>query len=254
MIFSASHITIMDDKTEKIFQWCQQIDDAKSQENIQIVLKEIKKWLNATGLVFLFYAESAIDSKQYRYINESPQDWCEAYDNNMSYLIDPCIQYAQQNSDPVLIENLSIYTQGQKHLLNNASSYGFINGFVVPVFSPPEQSKYGILYVGSSVNQYSESFLSANKYFLIVLATALLRWWNRRTKDEVVCQTNINKKEIELLRLTHLGYRSIQIAEMFGESKSAIDQKLHRITKKFKVDSKKTAGWIAYQSGLFFHA
>src|SRR5215210_1427845 len=99
--------------------------------------------------VFVFGALSRTGEREHhRYLVGCAPEWCYAYTQNKWYAIDPFIDYALQNTTPVLSADIQITSAGQQRLLDAAAEFGYRAGVVVPAHSS-SSAWVGVLYLAT---------------------------------------------------------------------------------------------------------
>lgn len=224
----------------------------KSPDELIGTLFEINDALDIQGSVFVSFARNDDSHESYRFVNASPAGWCQEYISNAWYTIDPCILYATTNSEPTLIKNIPVRTQGQRRMLEAAARWGFKSGIVVPSHSPSGRSRMGVLYLGSADPEaLDEKALGQLRLVLRSISSELLDWWTRQVRSELLAGGGLSAEEIAILRLTREGLTSREIASSLGTTtKGAVDQRLYKLTTKFRSPNRKDAADLAYQLGL----
>lgn len=224
----------------------------KSPDELIGTLFEINDALDIQGSVFVSFARNDDSHESYRFVNASPPGWCQEYISNAWHTIDPCILYASTNSEPTLIKNIPVRTQGQRRMLEAAAQWGFRSGIVVPSHSPSGRSRMGVLYLGSDDPEaLDEQALGQLRLVLRSISSELLDWWTRQVRSELLAGGGLSAEEIAILRLTREGLTSKEIACSLGTTtKGAVDQRLYKLTTKFGSPTRKDAAELAYQLGL----
>jgi DNA-binding CsgD family transcriptional regulator len=214
-------------------------------------LWEISDHLGADGAVFTSFARDDETRESYKFVVACPARWCMEYNQNAWYAADPCLLYALANNEPELIQNLTLRSRGQKNMMAAAKDAGFVSGVVIPAHSPSGRSRIGVMYIGSRDPDYfNEAKLRKHRMLLRSVSSEMLDWFVRDEKKALLPLGDLSKEELELLKMTHGGYKSTEIADNLSLTKSAIDQKLFRLAKRFGTGSRKTAAAIAFRCGL----
>ena len=211
----------------------------------------LNELLGLSGSVFASFAREDESRESYRFINACPAAWCQEYNANAWFTIDPCLLYALTHNEPTLIKDIELRSRGQRNMMEAARRCGFASGIVIPAHSPSGRSRMGVLYLGSSDAQYLDQL--ALKHLRLVLravTSELLDWWTRQVRAELLAGTQLTTDDVHMLRLTLEGLGSKEIAGHIGTTKNAIDQRMHRIIAKFDSHSRQKAANTAYQFGL----
>lgn len=229
----------------------QSIATAQDTGQLCALLWQLKDAVRADGAVFLFRSQDQDRLLVYQYLLACPLSWSQTYDQNRWHSNDPCLQYAMVNSQARLMSDLRFRSPGQRRLRLSALRAGYQNGVVVPVHSPEGRKRMGVLFLLSShPDRFNHDHLARTGWLLQGLAGQLLNWWieeeRRLWRNRLVLQAI----DLELLRLTHAGFASKDIARLLHRSKASIDQRLYRTTRQFATHSRKIAAQMAYQLGL----
>ncbi len=238
-----------------LFSSINQISDsiigASDSGELNAALWQLNEVLGCDGAVFMSFARDDESLESYRYVVACPLAWCNEYNKNAWFTIDPCLLYAMTNTEPALIQDIPLRSLGQKNMMAAASMAGFKSGLVVPTHSSIGRSRMGVLYVGSrDPNFFNETALAKTRILLRSLSGELLDWWIRKAKTDLLGESTLTVEEIYLLRLSHAGHKSKEIAQHLSASKAAVDQKLFRISSKFGTSSRKIAAQMAHDFGL----
>jgi DNA-binding CsgD family transcriptional regulator len=227
------------------------ITDHRTTGTLMEVMYRVNELLGLTGSVFVSFAREDESRESYRFINTMLPAWCQEYNAHAWYTIDPCLLYSLTHNEPALIKDLPLHSRGQRIMMETAKQYGLASGFVIPAHSPSGRSRMGVLYlVSGDPDHLNESALRHLRLVLRALAGELLDWWTRQIRSELLSGGELSKIETEVLRMTHQGLGSKEIATHLGLTKNAVDQRLHRLTNRFDCFSRKDAANLAYQYGL----
>ena len=215
------------------------------------VMYQINELLGLSGSVFASFAREDESRESYRFINTMLPSWCQEYNAHAWYTIDPCLLYSLTHNEPALIKDLPLHSRGQRIMMETAKQYGLASGLVIPAHSPSGRSRMGVLYLVSDDPDYlNESALRHLRFVLRALAGELLDWWTRQIRSELLAGGELSAIERDVLRMTHDGLGSKEIATHLGLTKNAVDQRLHRLTARFESFSRKDAANLAFQYGL----
>lgn len=227
------------------------ISEASDSGQLNNALWQLNEVLGCDGAVFMSFARDDESLESYRYVVACPLAWCNEYNRNAWFTIDPCLLYAMTNTEPALIQDIPLRSTGQKNMMAAATMAGFKSGMVIPAHSSIGRTRMGVLYVGSSdPNFFNEETLAKTRMLLRALSGELLDWWIRKARTELLGEATLSAEEIELLRLSHAGHKSKEIAQHLCASKAAVDQKLFRISSKFGTSSRKIAAQMAHDFGM----
>lgn len=240
------------DLFNRINQISDSIIEASDSGELNAALWQLNEVLGCEGAVFMSFARDDESLESYRYVVACSLAWCNEYNRNAWFTIDPCLLYAMTNTEPALIKSIPLRSTGQKNMMAAASRAGFNSGLVIPAHSSIGRTRMGVLYVGSrDPNFFDEAALAKTRILLRALSGELLDWWIRKARTELLGESTLSTEEIELLRLSHAGHKSKEIAQHLRASKAAVDQKLFRISTKFGTGSRKIAAQMAHDFGMF---
>jgi len=239
------------DLLNHINQISDSIIGASDSGHLTAALWQLNEALGCDGAVFMSFARDDETLESYRYVVACPLAWCNEYNAKAWFTIDPCLLYAMTNTEPALIRDIPLRSTGQKNMMAAASMAGFKSGLVIPAHSSIGRTRMGVLYVGSSdPDFFNAAALARTRILLRALSGELLDWWIRKARTELLGDATLSSEEIELLRLSHGGHKSKEIAQHLSVSKAAVDQKLFRISSKFGTSSRKIAGQMAHDFGM----
>jgi len=200
---------------------------------------------------FVFGALSRTDDREhYRYLVGCNPEWCFLYDLNKWYAIDPCVDYALQNTSPALGSQIPVITTGQKRLLEAAARYGFRSGVVVPAHSP-SSARVGVLYLGSTEE---EQFLFENyrrhRNLMRAFALELLEWWDAKLRETNMDAMHLDELDLELLQKAQELATAEAAARELGITVSLVTGRYRRLFEKLDVRDKRHAVEKAIALGL----
>lgn len=228
-----------------------QIAESRTSADLTAVMCHFNQVLGLDGSVFVSFAREDDSRESYRFINTCPAAWCQEYNANAWFTNDPFLLYGLENSEPALVDDVPLTTRGQRSMVDAARRFGFKSGIVVPAHSPSGRSRMGVLYmVSSDPDHLNASALQKLRLVLRPLAAELLDWWTRSIRAELLAAGELSEQERLMLKMTLRGYGSKAIASHLGMSKTAVDQRLFRITGRFESQSRRDAANMAYQYGL----
>lgn len=235
----------------KVLELTEHMASYGSSHELTAAMWRFNELLGLSGSVFASFAREDESRESYRFINACPPAWCQEYNANAWFTIDPCLLYALTHNEPTLIQDIPLRSRGQRNMMEAARRCGFASGIVIPAHSPSGRSRMGVLYLGSNDPQYlDESALKQLRLVLRAVTSELLDWWTKQVRTELLAGTQLSAEEKDMLRLTLDGLGSKEIAGHLGTTKNAIDQRMHRIISKFDSYSRRDAANLAFQYGL----
>lgn len=226
---------------------------ATAQDSGQLcaLLWQLQEILQIDAAVFLFCAQCGERYQAYRSLLASLLPWGQLYERHGWHTNDPCLLYARSHTQPCLIRDLSFRSHGQKRLRLTALKAGCRGGVIVPAHAPEGMNRMGLLYLlCADPARFNARNLAQSGWLLQGLSAQLLDWWVRHERAEWRAHLALQPPDVELLRLTHEGFSSKEIARLGPYSKAAIDQRLSRTSRQFGTRSRKAAAQMAFQLGL----
>lgn len=234
-----------------VIELAEQISLMSTTHELTAAMWRFNDLLGLSGSVFVSFAREDDSRESYRFINACPAAWCQEYNANAWFTIDPCLLYSMTHNEPTLIKDIALKSRGQRNMMEAAKRCGFASGIVVPAHSPSGRSRMGVLYLGSEEAQYlDETALKQLRLVLRAVSNELLDWWTKQVRMELLVATQLSAEEKDMLLFTLDGLGSKEIAVHLGTTKNAVDQRMHRITSRFNSHSRRDAANMAFQYGL----
>ena len=234
-----------------VIELAEQISAMSTTHELTAAMWRFNDILGVSGSVFTSFAREDDSRESYKFINACPAAWCQEYNANAWFTIDPCLLYSMTHNEPTLIQHIPLKSRGQRNMMDAANRCGFVSGIVVPAHSPSGRSRMGVLYLGSDQAEYlDETALKHLRLVLRAVSNELLDWWTKKVRMELLVATQLTSDEKGMLLFTLDGLGSKEIAVHLGATKNAIDQRMHRIVSRFNTQSRKDAANIALQYGL----
>lgn len=229
----------------------EKVDRSKSAAELAVILNEVNERFNLVASVFTSFTREDETFDSYRHVIACPSAWCNQYTAKRWFAIDPCLIYAQQNSEPALVDSIPVRTQGQKALMAAAREFGFESGAVFPAHSAGGRIRMGVLYVAAGDRgSIDVETLQKCKHVFRSLATEMLEWWLRKTREELVSKVRLTDVEMQLLRYELEGYSTKAIALKTGMTPNSIDARFRRIALRFGENSRRVVAERAYEVGI----
>lgn len=200
---------------------------------------------------FVFGALSKTgDREHHRYLVGCAPEWCYTYTQNKWYAIDPYIDYALQNTAPILASEVPINSGGQHRLFDAAAEFGYTAGIVVPAHSS-SSAWVGVLYLPSGESDaYVRQLYPKHRSLMRAFALELLEWWDERLRETRADELKLDDLDLELLQKAAEEATYDQAALEMGITLSRVEGRYKRIYKKLGVTSKREALEKAVTLGL----
>jgi DNA-binding CsgD family transcriptional regulator len=215
----------------------EQLSRSADELELSTCVKEIVRALGAESYVFVSLHPSDVSPERttHRYLIGCFPAWCQIYNENKWYLIDPCLEHARRSTVPLLRSEMYVTTQGQRALLEVAGEHGFRSGLSVPAHGS-EEGRIGMLYVGSEEDiAIAEPRMKHNCFLFHALAMTLLAWSSRRLKEQVVEKHSLTEDDLRVVRYVRDGFNAGDIASEFGVSSATVYSLYRAINRKIGV-------------------
>ena len=200
---------------------------------------------------FVFGAFFRSDGREnYRYLVGCVPEWCYLYNTNKWYAIDPFIEYALQNSAPILASDIPLVSAGQERMMAMAADHGFRYGVVVPAHSV-STVRIGILYLGTSAGpDEAREGLSRHRSLMRAFSIELLEWWDAKLRRASLEDLELDELDVELLVKVGEQATAEEAARELGVTVSRVRSRYERLTRKLDAPNKRTAAEKAAALGL----
>lgn len=177
--------------------------------------------------------------------------WAIEYEQLDWYGNDPWLAYALRHTEPIRGEDIETSTDAQRAIVNLARRFGFASSMIVPIRSEFGPSTHGVLYLGSS----GENYFTGGGYLALKLVARsvgaeLHDWWLARLKDQLVSDYHISERDLQLLSFEARGMSTKEMARMTGSSFVAINSQFQRINVKLGVRTRRAAVNVVGAVGL----
>lgn len=188
--------------------------------------------------------------EHYRYLVGCAPEWCYLYNQSKWYAIDPFIEYALQNTSPVLASDLPLTSTGQERMMVAAAEHGFRSGIVVPAHSG-SSGRVGVLYLGTAEGpDIARESLERHRNLMRAFAMELLEWWDARLRDTSLEDLALDELDVELLCKAQEHATAEQAANELGITLSRVNSRYERIIRKLEAPTKRHAVEKAVALGL----
>ena len=224
----------------------------KHASEVTQVLLEFVRLLKCNGAVFASFARDDDSFQTHNYFVACDAYWCNRYIKERWYMNDPALVYANVHSEPIAGDDLHFRTGGQRKFREEAREARFRSIAIVPAHSAAGRTRMGVLYLTSA----DETFFTAQtiplaKMYLRAIAAEMLDWWMNKVRSQLLQQVAATPNELNLLRLTHLGHSTKEIARLVDMKPSVLDQKFSRLAMRFNVSGRVAAAQLAFENGLW---
>ena len=225
------------------------ISGYETEAEVESAAKQIVEYFGLQSFVFSALFRSG-ERENYRYLVGCELDWCFLYNQNKWYAIDPFIDYALNNTSPVLASDIPLNTPGQEHLMAEAAAHGFRSGIVVPAHSR-SAIRIGILYLGTSEGpeRAHESF-HKHRNLMRAFALEMLEWWDEKLHVSGLEDLDLDDLDVDLLTKAQEHATAEEAARELGITLSRVRARYERMTAKLGVQNKRNAVEKAIALGL----
>lgn len=224
----------------------------ETEAEVGAAARQIVEYFGLQSFVFSVLSRSG-DVEHYRYLVGCEPDWCYIYTQNKWYAIDPFVEYALQNTSPVLASELPITSDGQRRMMTVAAEHGFYAGIVVPAHSR-SSIWVGILYLGTSgtsngPERVRQSYVK-HRNLMRAFALELLEWWGTKLRETGLENLNLDELDLDLLTKAQEQATAEEAARELGVTLSRVKSRYERLMRKLEVPTKRNAVQKALALGL----
>ena len=225
------------------------ISGYETEADVQDASREIVRYFDLESFVFGALFKSG-DQEHYRYLVGCEPEWCYLYNQHKWYAIDPFIDYAVQNTSPVLASDVVLTSAGQERMLAAAALHGFRSGIVVPAHSG-SAIRIGMLYLGTSEGpERARRSFGRHRNLMRAFALELLEWWDARLRDSGLQELDLDELDVDLLMKAQEQATAQEAARELGVTLSRVNSRYERINRKLDVSTKRHAAEKAVALGL----
>lgn len=178
------------------------IKECEGESEVAALLAAIVQAFGLQSYVFISLClEEGSRRENHRYLIGCTPKWCQIYNANNWFFIDPFIEYALHHSMPILGSAIQPKTPGQAELLAAAAENGFRSGVVIPAHSGSDK-RAGVLYLGSDKPpQEIETQLLNVRTLLRATAMELVEWWEAQMAIDAIAKFRLDPTDVALLKL-----------------------------------------------------
>lgn len=241
----AEPITSLDTANERI-TW---ISGYETETEVTDAARQIVHYFGLDAFVFGALSKSG-EREHHRYLVGCAPEWCFTYTQNKWYAIDPFIDYALQNTAPVLASEVPVSSAGQQRFLDAAAEFGYKAGIIVPAHSSAS-SWVGILYLPTNKDdEYVRPIFLRHRNLMRAFALELLEWWDARLRETNVAELELDTLDLELLAKAQEDATLEEAAAEIGVPFSRVQTRYKKLYSKLGVNTKRDAAEKAVALGL----
>ena len=225
------------------------ISGYETEVEVKDAAQQIVEYFGLDAFVFGALSRSG-EREHHRYLVGCAPEWCYTYSQNKWYALDPFIDYALQNTTPVLTADVHVNTAGQQRMLDSAAEFGYREGIIVPAHSSAS-SWIGILYLPTDRDaEYVRSIYGKHRSLMRAFALELLEWWDARLRDTNTADLELDGLDLDLLAKAYEDATLEEAAEEIGVPFSRVQTRMKKLYSKLGVNSKRGAAEKAVALGL----
>lgn len=221
----------------------------ETEAEVEAASRQIVEYFGLPSFVFGAFFRTG-DRENYRYLVGCVPEWCYLYNGNKWYAIDPFIDYALENTAPILASDIPLVTAGQQRMMAMAADHGFRSGVVVPAHSV-STVRVGVLYLGTGEGvERARQCLARHRPLMRAFAVELLEWWDAKLRRASLEDLELDELDLELLAKASEEATVEEAARELGVTVSRVKSRYERLTRKLDVPNKRTAAEKAAALGL----
>ena len=221
----------------------------ETEADVEAAARQIVEYFELPSYVFGAFFRTG-KREDYRYLVGCVPEWCYLYNGNKWYAIDPFIEYALENTAPVLASDIGITSAGQERMMAMAADYGFRSGVVVPAHSN-STVRIGILYLGTSeAGDRARESLVTHRHLMRAFAVELLEWWDAKLRETSLESLELDELDLDLLVKAQQRATAEEAARELGVTVSRVNARYERLSRKLHVQNKRNAVEKAVSLGL----
>ena len=225
------------------------INGYETEAEVEAAARQIVEYFGLKSFVFGAFFRTG-ERENYRYLVGCVPDWCYLYNGNKWYAIDPFIDYALKNANPVLASDITLSSAGQERMMAMAAEYGFRSGIVVPAHSH-FSVRIGVLYLGTDAGpEQAQESLLRHRSLMRAFALELLEWWDAKLREASLEDLGLDDLDIDLLGKAQEQATAAETARELGVTLSRVNSRYERLTRKLEAPNKRGAVEKAMELGL----
>ena len=225
------------------------ISGYESEAEVEAAVRQIVEYFGLPSYVFGAFFRAG-PRENYRYLVGCVPRWCYLYNENKWYAIDPFIEYALENTSPILASEIRLTSAGQQRMMAEAAEYGFRSGVVVPAHSRATV-RIGILYLGTSeANERARRSLLKYRNLMRAIALELLEWWDVKLREFELETLELDNLDLALLEKAREHATAEEASRELGVTLSRVKSRYERLARKLDAANKRDAVEKAGALGL----
>jgi DNA-binding CsgD family transcriptional regulator len=175
--------------------------------------------------------------------------WMHTYFRHQWYGKDALLDYARRKTAPTVGSEIEAYRQ-DRSLQLLCAKYGF-SSILVCAAHPPASPLFGVLQVGNDrAPPAGEHALWKNRVLIRAIASEMLDWRVAALREEATRATDLDSREIAVLRLLRNGRTACNVADSLGISERSVYVIFRKINQKLGVSHIARAVERASANGL----
>ena len=221
----------------------------ETEAEVEAAARQIVSYFGLQSFVFGAFFRTG-ERENYRYLVGCVAEWCYLYNGNKWYAIDPFIEYALKNANPVLASDIELSSAGQERMMATAAEHGFRSGIVVPAHSK-FTVRIGVLYLGMfGPPEEARKSLVTHRTLMRAFALELLEWWDAKLRAASLEDLELDDLDLDLLGKVQEQATSAEAARELGVTVSRVNSRYERLTRKLDAPNKRVAAEKAVELGL----
>ncbi|EHR71243.1 response regulator containing a CheY-like receiver domain and an HTH DNA-binding domain [Burkholderiales bacterium JOSHI_001] len=225
--------------------------DASHEDEALGVLDCATRAMGLDASAFVSFIRDDATHESFRFLLACDPIWCCEYERTASYMADPWLQHALDNSEPARGHEIKSQTAQEREVLALAEKYGFRSALIVPAPSSGKLTRVGVLCLGSATPGYfDDEGYPTLKLVARSLAMELHAWWIQRIRREVIQDAQLTDEDLVLLAHEWRGLATKAMATVLNKSEQSINSRFQRMNARLGVPNRKAAAQMAAEYGL----
>ena len=226
------------DLTSQFIENCQRV---KSLKELTSIFHKLITKIGCTHFVCMSHVNAFNPPDDAVVLASYPIEWGRYHSENDYHKIDPVLQTCKRQLTPFTwsSEHWRFFlTQKQKHILNEASEFGLIEGHTIPIHPPTgHPASLSVVFKKGAVDPQALHALHLIAFYLYSTALQL-----RTSNNNIYWPINtMTVKQIEILELMAMGKSNGVIAEILNISENTVKHHAKAIYKHFNVSTREQA-------------
>ncbi len=225
------------------------ISGYETEAEVEAASTQIVEYFGLQSFVFGAFFRTG-ERENYRYLVGCVPEWCYLYNGNKWHAIDPFVDYALKNANPILASDISLSSAGQERMMAAAADYGFRSGVVVPAHSAPAV-RVGVLYLGTNegLERAQESLLK-HRSLMRAFALEMLEWWDAKLREHSLEDLDLDELDLDLLVKARENATREEAARELGVPLWTVMARYERLRRKLHAPNTRHAAEKAVELGL----